>query len=100
MLWVRLLAGWLWLRLLVGRLWLIRWWLLVGGLRHLLGLEVDDVPCSDFGKPLTLPLSPVNVKRGCNILPDLQGEPVYGVSEELDGYFPGVLPARFKDEHL
>ena len=85
--------------LLVGLLWLISGWLLISGLRHLLGLWVDDIPRLNLGKPLTLPFSPVKVKRGGYLLPDLQRELIYALSEELNRYLLWVLPARFEDEH-
>ena len=81
---------------------LCRW----GGLRRSRGgwgglcASVDDIPRLNLGKPLAFPFSPVKVKRGCHLLPDLQGELVYALTEELNGDLLWVLPARLKDEHL
>lgn len=80
-----------WLRLLVGRLWLIRLWLLMGGLRHLLGLWVDDVPCSNVGVPAPVELSALEVDRDSHLLPYLHGELVDVVAEEVEADFAWVL---------
>ena len=61
--------------------------------------SVDDIPRLNLGEPLALPFSPVKVKRGGYLLPYLQGELVHALTEELNGYFLWVLPARLKDEH-
>lgn len=62
--------------------------------------NVDDIPRLDLGEPLALPFSPVKVKGGGNRLPDLQGELIHAIPEELNGYFLWVLPARFEDKYL
>ena len=55
--------------------------LLVGGLRHLLGLWVDDVPCSHVGVPAPVELSALEVDRDGHLLPDLHGELVNVITE-------------------
>ena len=78
----------LWIRLLVSLLWL---WLLVCGLSHLLGLRVDDAPCSHVCVPSSVKLSALEVDRDGHLLPDLHGVLVDIITEEVEADFAWVL---------